>query len=79
METYAVRNAWEGGRWEIRDCKTREIVAFEEMGSMKTFTKNQLEAAKRRLLEKCRGKLSITPIETTNVECIIDLFLKELR
>ena len=45
----------------------------------KKFTEKQLDQAKRRLLEKCRGKLSITPIETTNVECIIDLFLKELR
>ena len=44
----------------------------------KKFTKRQLDQAKKRLLEKCRGKLSITPIETTNVECIIDLFLEEL-
>ena len=45
----------------------------------KWLTRKQLDQAKKRLLEKCRGKLSITPIETTNVECIIDLFLKELR
>jgi hypothetical protein len=44
-----------------------------------TFSKPQLEAAKRRLLEKCKGSRAITPIEPTNVENIIDQFLQELE
>lgn len=44
----------------------------------KAFTAGQLEAAKRRFLEKCRGSRAITPIEPTNVENIIDQFLREL-
>jgi len=43
------------------------------------FSRKELEAAKQRFLEKCRGKLAVTPIETTNVEAIVDMFIGELE
>jgi len=46
---------------------------------VKTFTRLQLEAAKRRFLKKCQGSLAVTPIESTNVENILDQFLRELE
>ena len=46
---------------------------------MKAFSQRQLQEAKRRFMEKCRGSRAVTPIEPSNVEAIVDQFVKELE